>query len=351
MTEHGTAAHLFYQLLPRVSRSFYLSLRVLPQEVRQPLGLAYLFCRAADTIADTALLPRARRLDYLEQYRAAFGEAGPTAVTSLQTHLTGQQQNPTERELLARLAECFTLLGDMEVQDQDHIRALVLTLTQGMRMDLTVFPGEDEGRVGALDTRADLDRYIYFVAGCVGEFWTRITTAHLPSLKHWDVEAMADRGVRFGKGLQLTNILRDIAQDLRIGRCYLPQAELAALGVRPEDLLDPVTLKRVQPLVSELLDLALTLYQDGWAYTLAIPRREWRLRLACAWPLLIGVSTLTAVSRSRHLLDPTVRVKIARTQVYAILLRSLLTVWSDRALERYYEQLLRERLGVGGLFS
>jgi farnesyl-diphosphate farnesyltransferase len=344
MTANGTAASLLYQILPRVSRSFYLSLRVLPQGVRQPIGLAYLFCRAADTIADTSLLPRGRRLTYLEQYRAAFGEAGPTTVTTLQEHLTDQQHNPAERELLARLTDCFALLANMEQQDQHYIRNLVLTLTQGMQMDLTTFPGERGGRVGALETRADLDRYAYFVAGCVGEFWTRITTAHISSLRHWDVAAMATRGVQFGKGLQLTNILRDIAQDLRIGRCYLPRVELATLGVRPEELLDPSTLGRVRPLLHDLLDLTLTHYREGWAYTLAIPRREWRLRLACAWPLLIGLATLTLVGRSEHLLDPNVRVKIARVQVYAILLRSLLTVWSDRALDRYYGQLLR---GVG----
>ncbi len=343
----GTASSLLYQILPRVSRSFSLSLRVLPQGVRQPIGLAYLFCRAADTIADTALLPRDLRLSYLDQYRAAFGEVGPAAVATLQEHLTRQQHNPAERELLARLADCFALLANMEQRDQRYIRELVLTLTQGMQMDLTVFPGEGEGRVGALETRADLDRYTYFVAGCVGEFWTRITTAHISSLRHWDVAAMATRGVRFGKGLQLTNILRDIAQDLRLGRCYLPRVELAALGVRPEELLDPQTLGRVRPLLHDLLDLTLAHYREGWAYTLAIPRCEWRLRLACAWPLLIGLATLTLVGRSEHLLDPKARVKIARAQVYAIVLRSLFTVWSDRALERYYGQLLR-RLGTGG---
>jgi farnesyl-diphosphate farnesyltransferase len=236
----------------------------------------------------------------------------------------------------------------MESQDQRYIRELVLTLTQGMRMDLTAFPGESEGRVGALDTRADLDRYTYFVAGCVGEFWTRIAVAHLPLLRHWDVAEMEARGVRFGKGLQLTNILRDIAQDLRIGRCYLPRAELATLGVQPEELLDPTTLKRVQPLLKDLLDLTLAHYREGWAYTLAVPRREWRLRLACAWPLLIGVSTLSLVSRSQQLLDPKVKVKIARTQVYAILLRSLLAVWSDRRLDRYYGRL-KSPLPEGGL--
>jgi farnesyl-diphosphate farnesyltransferase len=238
----------------------------------------------------------------------------------------------------------------MAQQDQHYIRDLVLTLTQGMEMDLTIFPGEGEGKIGALDTNADLDRYTYFVAGCVGEFWTRIATAHLPSLSHWHLAEMEARGVRFGKGLQLTNILRDIAQDLRLGRCYLPRAELAALGVQPEDLLKPQVLPQVQPLLSELLNRTLDLYQDGWAYTLAIPRREWRLRLACAWPLLIGVSTLALVGQTRHLLDPQVRVKIARTRVYAILLRSLVAVWSDRRLARYYSQLRKRGLGTGGVW-
>ena len=159
---------------------------------------------------------------------------------------------------------------------------------------------------------------------------------------------MEARGVRFGKGLQLTNILRDLAQDLRLGRCYLPRVELAALGVQPEELLNPPTLGRVRPLLNDLLDLTLTYYREGWAYTLAIPRHEWRLRLACAWPLLIGLSTLALVGRSEQLLDPQVRVKIARVRVYAILLRSLLTVWSDRALDRQYGQLLGRGLGARG---
>src|SRR6185436_17378552 len=152
--------------------------------------------------------------------------------------------------------------------------------------------------------RDDLDQYAYFVAGCVGEFWTRVTMTHVPSLRHWDSVLMEARAIRFGKGLQLTNILRDIAQDLRIGRCYLPRTELAALGVQPQQLLDPDMVGRVRPLLDALLNLTLSHYREGWAYTLAIPRREWRLRLACAWPLLIGLSTLALISRSEQLLDP-----------------------------------------------
>jgi len=334
------AARLLYSILPRVSRSFYLSVRVLPQSVRPTVGLAYLFCRAADTIADTALLPRARRRTYLDQYRSVFAGQSPDTLDSLRNNLVGRQQNRPERELLTRLPECFRLLSELSPGDQQHIRHLVRTLTQGMALDLTAFPGEQEDRIQALEMRSDLDQYTYYVAGCVGEFWTRVTMTHMPSLRGWDAALMEGRGVRFGKGLQLTNILRDIAQDLRIGRCYLPRVELAALGVRPQQLLDPGAIVKVRPLLDELLDLTLSHYREGWAYTLAVPRQEWRLRLACAWPLLIGVSTLALVRRSQRLLDPQARVKIARTHVYGIMLRSLFLLRSDRALERYYDQLL-----------
>lgn len=342
MVVNGTASNVLSHLLPQVSRSFFLSLRVLPQGVRQSVGLAYLFCRAADTIADTTLLPPQQRLTYLAHYRAAFGEAGPVALASLPQQLTGVQQNPAECELLTRLSDCFSLLERMPIKDQSYIRELVLTLTQGMQMDLQTFPQENEGNIAALETRDDLDQYTYFVAGCVGEFWTKVAVAHLPSLQHWNVEVMSTCGVRFGKGLQLTNILRDIAQDVRIGRCYLPRAELSALGVQPADLLEPMTLTRVKPLLDALLMETLAFYRDGWKYTLAIPPREWRLRLACAWPLLIGIATLALLRRSRSLLDPSVRIKISRARLYSILLRSLCTVWSNRAISRYYNGLLAQ---------
>jgi farnesyl-diphosphate farnesyltransferase len=201
-----------------------------------------------------------------------------------------------------------------------------------MTLDLTTFPGEDEGRLGALESRSDLDRYTYLVAGCVGEFWTEIHVAHRPRLAPWDVQEMKQKGVRFGKGLQMTNVLRDLARDLRIGRCYLPRQELTRLGLDPTDLLDPASTPKVRPLITELLALTLEHYEAGWAYTLAIPPSEWRIRLACAWPHLIGLRTLARVAESPSLLDPGQRIKISRSAVYGVLARSLVLVWSNRFL-------------------
>ncbi len=332
---------LLSTLLRRVSRSFYLTLRVVPSDVRRPIGLAYLLARAADTIADTALIGRADRLKYLELFREALRESEVGPLRAISEALAGPQQIAAERELLTRLEEAFALLRSLSPSDQLLVRGVVLTLTEGMLMDLATFPGEDEGRLVALQTRADLDRYTYYVAGCAGEFWTDIHMAHRPSLAGWDREAMRRRGIRFGKGLQMTNVLRDLPKDLRIGRCYLPRQELEALDLQPADLLDPTTVLKVRPLLRSLLALTLEHYQEGWAYTLAIPRREIRMRLACVWPLFIGLKTLTLLERSPNLLDPDVVIKVPRGAVYGIMVRSLAMVGSDVALDQYYRRLWR----------
>ena len=205
------------------------------------------------------------------------------------------------------------------------------------------FPPEMADRVGALDTRAELDRYTHLNAGCVGEFWTDMVAAHRPKCAGWDLPAMRRRGARFGQGLQLVNVLRDLPRDLRIGRCYLPASELAALGLVPQDLLSPASLPRVRPLLDALIDEALLRLDEGRAYTLAVPRREARLRLASLWPLVIGLGTLARLRRAENLLDPAVTVKVSRGEVRWILARSLALVWSDRGLGAWTRRLAARR--------
>jgi farnesyl-diphosphate farnesyltransferase len=325
--------------LKGVSRSFYLSLRILPRSVRTPIGLAYLFARAADTIADTTLIAPTDRLHHLERFCRLFDTDDPTVLATLATALVGPQRIPAERKLLASLDRCFAAYRELARADQARIRTLLLTLTQGMVMDLTLFPREGDGSVVPLKTRDDLDRYTYYVAGCVGEFWTDMHVAHRPSLAGWDAAEMKPRGIRFGKGLQLTNILRDVARDLRLGRCYLPLEDLTRHGLRPEHLLDPTSIKKLRPLLGELLTLTLEHYREGWVYTQAIPRREVQMRLACAWPLLIGLQTLRLVAGAENLLDPATTVKVRRGQVYRILLLSGFLVGTNWGLTRYARYL------------
>ncbi len=332
------------QLLKQVSRSFYLTLAVLPASLRGPLGLAYLLARAADTITDTRIIPQRDRLRYLDLFREEI-DVPAARLHEISQALTELQRIPAERDLLTRLPECFAAFRGLSEDDHQRIRNLLLTLSHGMQTDLRRFPGPGEGRLVALESRADLDKYTYYAAGCVGEFWTEMVMAHCPALRGWDGAAMQSRGMRFGQGLQMTNVLRDVAHDLQIGRCYLPRQDLAGVGLTPEDLLDPAALARLRPLLRELVTLTLHHYAEGWTYILSIPATEIRLRLACTWPHFIGLRTLERLQASRDLLDPRVTVKIPRAVVYAILLRSAVTVWSDGSLDRYY-RVLRGRIGL-----
>ena len=274
--------NLTSDILKSVSRSFYLSLAVLPSAVRPAIALAYLLARAADTIADTRLIDRRLRITHLLALRSELEVAMAGRLDAIVAATRGAQSLDAEGTLLERLPDCLTAYRALLADDRRRVRGVLETIIEGMTDDLTRFPGEDDAGLAALETRADLDRYTYLVAGCVGEFWTDVHVAHRPRLRHWDLEKMTALGIRFGKALQLTNVLRDIPRDLRQGRCYLPSHDLGLLGLEPRDLLDPKAGPQLRPLLVELLNVALDHYEAGWRYTFAIPKRETRMRLACA---------------------------------------------------------------------
>jgi farnesyl-diphosphate farnesyltransferase len=328
---------LLTDVLRNVSRSFYLTLRVLPGSIRPQIGLAYLLARATDTVADTQVVPVAGRLAALGQLRDRILGSSSDRLELDHFLAISPQGAPSlgERVLLDRLEDVLSCLDALAAPDRDRIRETLQIITGGQELDLQRF---EMGRAGesppspetaslpvpvrALQSEAELDDYTYRVAGCVGEFWTRICQAHVFPGAGVDGEFLLRSGVRFGKGLQLVNILRDLPRDLRLGRCYLPARELAAAGLAPADLLDPAREPQVRGVYDAWCGRAREYLAAGWAYTNALPRGCMRLRLACAWPLLIGVQTLARL-RERNMLDPAQRIRITRAEVRRILVRSV----------------------------
>ena len=308
------------------------------------MGLAYLFARAADTIADTNLIGREERLQYLNQFRAQFTVNGVQRkeVQAIQLALVAHQTDSAERILLQRLDECLSIYDGFDQGDQERIRWLMGVLPDGMVMDLTRFPGESVGDLTALQTLDELDRYTYYVAGCVGEFWTKMVCAHRPAMARWDLAQMAAMGVRFGKGLQLTNIVKDLARDLQNGRCYVPASLLREVGLAPADLLNPDNLSAFRPVLNRLIKLALEHLDQGWLYTMALPRREIRQRLACMWPIILAGETLKLVRSADNLLDPAVNIKAPRSVVYRVLALTTLTGGCGHVGTAYWGRLRKQ---------
>jgi farnesyl-diphosphate farnesyltransferase len=316
-----TSFHSLNDLLKATSRSFYLTLRMLPGAIRPQIGLAYLLARAADTIADTEIVTVEQRLGMLRLLRERIAGAHQEPLDF--GALAKQQGLPAERILLERCEEAVAVLEGFDSGDKKLIREVLATITSGQELDLQRFAGASEKNIVALKTSAELDDYTYRVAGCVGEFWTKMCRTHLfPQAILNETKLMAD-GVRFGKGLQLVNILRDLPKDLRQGRCYLPAEELAAAGLRPVDLLIPANESKLRSLYDRHLAVAEAHLQAGWDYTNALPGGCARVRLACAWPVLIGAETLRKL-RTGNVLDARQRIKISRSQVWGMIIKSII---------------------------
>jgi len=328
-------------LLKSVSRSFYLTLRVLPSSIRDQVGLAYLLARTTDTVADTRLVSVDLRLETLRGMRhaivAAAGGAFPqtpdfTKLTPSHD-VTSLQGSSAERALLQSFHRALEMLRSLSSGDRRRIQDLLEQIIRGQELDLVRFGASSTDQIIALETDAKLEEYEYLVAGCVGEFWTKMCLAHvIPHMRQKEL-ILLENGVRFGKGLQLVNILRDLPQDLRQGRCYLPSIRLSEHGLTPQMLLNAAVVDRFRPVYAVYLKQAEEHLRAGWDYTNSIPRRQIRVRLACAWPILIGMKTLEYLSAG-NALDYKSRIKISRPEVRSLILRSIICYPSSIAWNR-----------------
>jgi farnesyl-diphosphate farnesyltransferase len=323
-------------LLRGVSRSFYVSIRLLPAPLRRPVAVAYLLARASDTLADTAELAAAERQEKLELLAAAIEAESPAAgVADLARSFAPLQVDPAERELILALPHCLEWLAGLDPPDQDDVRLVLRHITGGQALDIARFGAP--GLPQALGSAAALDDYTWRVAGCVGEFWTELCFRHLPDFALLPKAEMRELGRGFGMALQLVNILRDAGADLRAGRCYFPADELAAAGVSPLDI--PYAPDRFEPVWQHWCARAENGLDLGMRYAQAVNDR--RVRAAWGFSALLCARNLVLLEpagpeRLRH------PVKMPRAEVRSLMLRLALTFAARGPLRVSYERMRAE---------
>ena len=303
-------------ILEGTSRSFYLTLKNLPSGLRSQVGLLYLLARTSDTIADSERGFPAQRLQALERYNE-YVQGNSSTLPDL-SELAQLQRIASERKLLERVGDTVACVGRFSDQDQQHIRHCLNIIVGGQSLDLKRLANAGEEQIVALADDVELDDYAYRVAGSVGEFWTRMTLNHLFETDEETELAMFEKGVRFGKALQLINILRDIPADLRMGRCYIPSKSLSDIGMEPMDLLDAENMGRFKPLFDSCIDVAESHLDAAVEYIGMLPHSQFRLRGACMLPVLIGQRTL-ALLRDGNVLEPSNRIKVTRDEINGLL--------------------------------
>jgi len=329
MSAHSTRP-LQTTILRSVSRSFYLSIRFLPAQLREPIALAYLLARATDSVADTTGISGPLRIETLKMFSNGIqGKASRDAVVDVVASFVPLQPNKSERQLLESLPDCLNWLDQMNQADRSDIRAVLDKITRGQVLDLQRFDNPQEVR--ALSTAADLDEYTYLVAGCVGEFWTQLCFRHVRNFASRSEDEMLALGKRYGMALQLINVLRDAGSDLRVGRCYFPEDELSAVDLTASQILSQP--KRFQPIYQTWLEKAKTGLEWGVQYSRAI--RDRRVRAATVLAALIGARTLALLDEAGPMaLQRT--VKVPRREVQAMILSLALTFASCKVIDAMF---------------
>ena len=227
------------------SKSFYFSTRFLPSETRRAIRAFYAFCRATDDMVDKPGTTPVG-VNSLAQWRLASRLPGHA------------QHNP----ILSAWADTRDRYG----VPQQYIEELI----DGCEMDL---------RVNRYETFDDLRRYCYRVASTVG-----LVSMHIIGSQETDprqIEWARESAITLGVALQLTNILRDVGEDLSRGRIYLPQEDLRRFRYRESDLRAGVIDERFRALMRFEIARTHDLYERGWR-GIAYLRREGRLAVGAA---------------------------------------------------------------------
>ena len=315
-------------ILEGTSRSFYLSLKELPNSIRPQVSLLYMLARTSDTIADSEQGDPSDLLLALESYND-FSQ-GKTASLLDISSLAESQRNKSEASLLRNVEKIVSKIADFSESDQKAIRRCLGIIIGGQILDLQRF-SSDEGTILSLESDEELDDYAYRVAGSVGEFWTRMSLDHIFKLKEEEMEEqLFEKGIRFGKALQMINILRDVPADLSLGRCYIPRSKLEGYGMTPIDLLEPSSMDSFRPLYDGYLDLTDEYLTSAVQYIEMLPHWKFRLRAACMFPVIIGKRTVSKL-REGNVLDPSNRIKIDRSEIKDVIKKVVLSFPSRQA--------------------
>ncbi|MEI6094620.1 MAG: squalene/phytoene synthase family protein [Gammaproteobacteria bacterium] len=302
-------------LLKSVARTFYLSLTYLPKAIREPMSLAYLLARLSDTVVDEQLVPVSLRSDLLSSLKRCVQHPNnPEYLTHLYQKISLCLPYFSNQDLTL-LESCGFLLSRLQHQSapiQTLIQEVLVLIFEGQAIDLNYFDSSPE--INYFTTEHELERYLYLVAGSVGEFWTKLCCLCIPNFTRENVEQLLSKAVAFGKALQLTNILRDVHHDLTQGRCYLPiQTDLFSGDCLTKESLGKL-LGQHPSIIQDWRAKALLYLEDAKAYTNAIKHR--RIRFSVMVPMHLARKTLFALP-----------VKLSKTEVYLTLAQAWLQTY------------------------
>jgi len=345
--KHETDLDYQEAILQQVSRTFALTIPRLPENLRTVVSNAYLLCRLADTVEDSAALSVDQKRRLLDMFIGVVstvcrgltncGEQDSEEFAQAAAPLLAADTLEAERDLIRNTARVLRITRGFAAEDRAALERCVRIMAQGM--DFTqqfVVAGQTvTGRwANGLPDQEHLDAYCYHVAGVVGEMLTELFCIHSQTVARHR-EDLSRLAVSFGEGLQLTNILADVWDDKRRNACWLPQSVFTRHGFNLKDLSEDCHGQAFQDGLADLIAVARRHLENALTYTLTIPKSEPGIRAFCLLAIGMAVLTLRRINKRRDFTSRA-QVKISRRAVYATILATRLAGRSNLLLKTIF---------------
>ena len=199
-------------LIPKLSRSFALTIPKLPPDLQSTVGVAYLLCRAVDTIEDSRVAHPDQKASQLDDFLAAVDD--DDIVQDVSRHFTAELSGQVSREELAlidNLPLLFGALNEFSPRQQAAVRTCLRKMASGMKSYV--------GRPNGLSDMGELDRYCYVVAGVVGEMLTELFCDHCSEIDSRK-EALEKLAASYGQLGRVAEAKAEWAESLHINPDY-----------------------------------------------------------------------------------------------------------------------------------
>jgi len=321
------------EALPKVSRTFAPTIRLLPKGLDMPVTVAYLLFRIADTVEDSHYLTVEQKREMLTVYARIFSTDSTQATDEFLNMINSLPNETDDDQLVYDLKKVLAVFYTFSETVQNQIGKWVVEMSIGMKKYAQELK---KRRFTFLKTMPELEEYTYYVAGTVGYLLTELFSYSskkiTPQLKG-KLEQFAES---FGKGLQMVNIIRDMATDLRRGQSYIPDELLKKYQLTRDSIFEQKNAARAEMMFNELIQNAVKHLDRAVKYILLIPKEETRIRLFCLLPLFWAMRTLQKIQENTLDLLKKEKIKISRSSIRKEFWVALINMRSNRLMRRHY---------------
>ncbi len=323
-------------MLPKVSRTFAPTIRMLPKPLFLPVTVAYLLCRIADTVEDEPSLSKQAKQNYLVLYADMF--SNPKLEKDFLQAIAPVPEHNQDVVLMKNIKRVMAVFKTFSPEVQRLIGIWVVEMVMGMKK---FAQAKGKGKFQFLKSMKDLDEYTYYVAGTVGHLLTALFAHFSRNITPAMVQRLEKFSASFGKGLQMVNIIRDINADLKRGQSYIPDEILRKYDLTRSSIYASENREQAERMFNELIEMAVGHLDHALAYVLTIPKEEARIRLFCLLPMFWAMQTLKIIQQNTLVLLRIDGIKISRRTIRIEFLKALILMFSNRLTVHHYQKIRR----------